>query len=66
MTNPTVWAMVKMHLISNGFDGLVNTEVECGCQLDYLMVCGLAELDKCRAGYLQKDGNMGLEKEKDK
>ena len=32
--------IVREHLTANGFDGLVQADSECGCELDDLQPCG--------------------------
>lgn len=43
--------IVEDWLKSNGYDGLFNADVHCGCKLDDLMPCGEPTSD-CQAGYL--------------
>ena len=43
--------IVKNYLIENGFDGLYNLVVPCGCKIDDLGACNCSLLD-CRPGYL--------------
>ena len=66
--NPTAREIVRLWLKDNGFDGLVNTDMDsdfCGCQLSDFMPCGeWGSLCNCQAAYLCKDGLMRLEKEK--
>lgn len=50
MSTPTVIQMVRLHLQANSFDGLVNQDIECGCELGDLAPCG--EIGgSCQAGY---------------
>ena len=42
--------IVLDYLKKNGFDGLFNTESECGCQIDELMPCGEPGIE-CTPGY---------------
>lgn len=46
----TVREIVRKHLQENGYDGLVNGEVECGCGLDDLEPCGQVS-GECKAAY---------------
>ena len=46
----TVIEIVKAHLVVNGFDGLVQTDAECGCLLDDLQPCG-GDFAACEPGY---------------
>lgn len=55
--NKTVIEIIKQHLIDNGFDGLYNEDLECGCELDDLEPCGDIRSD-CTAGY-KHPGNEG-------
>lgn len=48
--NKTVIEMVKRYLIDNGFDGLYNEDLGCGCELADLEPCGEIRSD-CTAGY---------------
>lgn len=52
--------IVKAHLVREGFDGLVQTDAQCGCLLDDLAPCGGVGHD-CEAGYrgADLDGNPG-------
>ena len=34
-----VYEIVKQYLKENGYDGLCNSDAECGCNFDHLMVC---------------------------
>lgn len=50
MTTPTVIQMVRLHLQTNGYGGLVADDIECGCELGDLAPCG--EIGGgCQAGY---------------
>ena len=46
----TVREIVKKYLQKNGFDGLYNELLECGCDLNDLMCCPEDCFD-CKAGY---------------
>ena len=50
MKNPSVYEIVKTYLQENGFDGLYNSELECGCPISNLNPCGDMKND-CTAGY---------------
>ena len=50
MSNPTVLEIVEDYLKRNGFDGLYNSELECGCSISNLNPCGDIKND-CTAGY---------------
>jgi hypothetical protein len=44
--------IIESHLRANGFTGLYNTEINCGCEIDDLMPCGECEiLRDCEPGY---------------
>ena len=57
--NKTVIEMVKRYLIDNGFDGLYNEELECGCELADLEPCDALQ-SNCKAGY-KHPGDMGYD-----
>jgi hypothetical protein len=46
----TVIEIVKAHLVANGFDGLVQTDAECGCLCDELAPCG-GDFSSCEPAY---------------
>jgi hypothetical protein len=48
--------IVKKWLKDNNFDGLANPEVECGCEVDDLMPCGLecCHITECEAALKKK------------
>lgn len=48
--NKTVIEMVKRYLIDNGFDGLYNEDLECGCEINDLEPCDALQ-SNCKAGY---------------
>ena len=48
--NKTVIEIIKKNLIEEGFDGLYNEDLECGCELADLEPCGEIRSD-CTAGY---------------
>ena len=47
---PTVRDIVESHLRANGFDGLANSEIECGCIVGDLMPCGSPDPCECIVG----------------
>lgn len=51
---PTVIEILKQHLVDNGFDGLVNGDAECGCELSDLQPCGENFAD-CKPAYKHAD-----------
>lgn len=51
---PTVIEILKQHLVDNGFDGLVNGDLECGCELSDLQPCG-ERFDDCKPAYKYRD-----------
>lgn len=50
--NKTVIEIIKQHLIDNGFDGLYNDELDCGCEINDLEPCDVLQ-SNCTAGYKQ-------------
>lgn len=42
--------IIKQHLIDNGFDGLCNPGIECGCDLDDFQPCG-EDFSQCIPAY---------------
>ncbi len=55
---PTVIEILKQHLVDNGFDGLVNGDAECGCELSDLQPCGesFAGCSSCKTSYQRRTG----------
>lgn len=47
----TVLEIVREYLKENGYDGLCNPELECGCGLDDLAPCGEMGMD-CEPAYV--------------
>jgi len=47
---PNVKEIVTDYLKANGYDGLYNADVECGCDLNDLMPCG-GYTGCCKPGY---------------
>lgn len=60
--NPTLREIVETYLRQNGFDGLYNSWIECGCTVDDLMPCERADEVNCAAGYRVRleDGGWGI------
>lgn len=49
-------------LKKNGYTGLCSPELECGCPLEDLMLCGNnIEVTACEAGYEHSDGGIYIE-----
>lgn len=46
----TTIEIIKQYLIDNGFDGLCNDELDCGCELADLEPCDVLQ-SNCKAGY---------------
>lgn len=46
--------IVAEHLKTNGFDGLVNGDAPCGCELGDLVPCG-SDFGQCKPGYKHMD-----------
>jgi hypothetical protein len=42
--------IVKAHLVAGGFDGLVQTDAECGCELSDLVPC-CGDFGACEPAY---------------
>lgn len=53
----TTIEIIKQYLIDNGFDGLYNEDLECGCELADLEPCDSLQ-SNCKAGY-KHPGNEG-------
>ena len=45
--------IVKAYLKKNGFDGLVNEDNDCGCEISDLMPC-MEAMENCEPGYKGK------------
>lgn len=45
--------IVLTWLKNNGYDGLCNTDLECGCTLDDLMPCDGPDPSDCIAGHIE-------------
>lgn len=54
--NQKVIEIVRAHLESNGFDGLVQSDAECGCLCDDLAPCN-GDFSACEPGYRGADLN---------
>ena len=54
----TVLDIIRGYLRRHGYDGLCNTDIECGCQTDDLAPCGNVGYD-CQPGVkeMQPDGD---------
>ena len=50
----TVIEIVRAHLVSGGFDGLVQTDAQCGCLCDDLAPC-CGEISSCEPAYRGAD-----------
>jgi hypothetical protein len=50
-TNLSVEGIIKKYLRENGFDGLCNCEMECGCLLENLVPCDSLDEIHCEPGY---------------
>ena len=50
MKNPTVEKILADYLRANGFDGLYNSDIECGCHVDDLAPCN-SLWPHCQAGH---------------
>jgi hypothetical protein len=50
---PTIHEIVREYLEREGYDGLANPDLECGCFLDDLFPCGgdLCSVNECEAGH---------------
>jgi hypothetical protein len=59
----TIKSMIKYVLDMTGADGLVNTDIECGCSIDDLCPCCNPHEDNCVLAYIHKDGLMYEESE---
>jgi hypothetical protein len=55
MKRMNIHQIVEAWLESNGYDGLANTDLECGCFIGDLMPCGEANEDDCVAGHAAKN-----------
>jgi hypothetical protein len=49
----TVKEIVREYLIKNGFEGLVNQDSECGCDMEDLIVCD-ERCNNCEPAYRHK------------
>jgi hypothetical protein len=48
--------IVKKYLDDNGYDGVVNIDIECGCSKEDFPLCQEA-CDECEAAYRAKNDN---------
>lgn len=46
-----VHVITRVFLKENGYDGLCNPDLECGCFKEDLFPCGFAGVESCRPGY---------------
>lgn len=46
--------LISCWLADNEFNGLYNSDQECGCTLNDLMPCDAPHLNDCQPGYLHK------------
>jgi hypothetical protein len=49
--NPSIKELLALTLRANGYSGLVNLNIECGCEIDDLCPCGELNPEHCFAGY---------------
>ena len=47
--------IIIMWLSDNGYDGLCNPDLECGCGIDDFIPCGGEGVIECEAAYWYKD-----------
>lgn len=47
-----VAVITRVFLEENGYDGLCNPDISCGCFKDELFPCGFEGVERCRPGYL--------------
>jgi len=52
--------IIKQYLINNGYDGLANTEGECGCTLEDYHACG-EYMHECQPAYKWEDACLECE-----
>ncbi len=52
----TVKEIIEKYLKENGFDGLFNSDGECGCLLDDFMPCDSGGVQDCEPGYKKPGG----------
>jgi hypothetical protein len=48
--------IVRVHLQTHGYDGLVQTDARCGCRLDDLVPCG-SLCDDCEPAFVGVDSD---------
>ena len=64
----TIKEIIKAYLLQNGYDGLCNPDLECGCGNDDLFPCGECYED-CIPGYIGPDttgeGDFGIYESKE-
>lgn len=52
--------IIKAWLKEHKYEGLFNSDIECGCKLDDFMPCGEMRHD-CEAGYIQPGSHDGFD-----
>lgn len=55
----TIKEIVRQWLEANGYDGLCESEVECGCPLDDFMPCDEPHLKGCVAAHREEANVVG-------
>ena len=50
----TVKEIIVNYLKKHGYDGLVNVDIECGCDIEDLDCCDNFHLDDCQPAYQNK------------
>lgn len=51
MENKTIKEIVVEYLKKNGYDGLYNEDIECGCGIEDIPLCDETNINECKAGY---------------
>ena len=51
MNTPTIKEIIIKYLKKNGYSGLYNGDIECGCPIEDIPLCEYPNLDECKAGY---------------
>ena len=47
----TIEEIIKKYLVDNGFDGLCNPDLECGCSIEDSLPCGAEGIMECQPAY---------------